>query len=161
MKRLIIAISSALIACSLYCHADPDGKTVVITAVPTNATAVTSGIAVTEEPVISGWIEAVHITFTGGASVNTCDVDIVTWTPTATGSTTGTGLDRTILSIDDVAATGTYQPRLLEDTTAGVDITGATTKIPLINDRVQVSAYGASTNEAFGIEVEVIYSHRP
>ena len=159
MKRIIIAIGSALVACSMFCHADPDSKTLVITTVPTNATAQTSGTATTDGPVISGWVESIMFDFTGTSSSPTCDVDIITW---SVGSGNGTLTNRTILSTNNVAAELTLHPRELADTTGGANITGAAEKIPLLNDKVIIKAYAATTNGgSFGLTTYLIYSHRP
>ena len=158
MKRIIIAIASALVACSVVCHADPDSKTVVINTVTTNATPLATDSATTEAPVISGWLEALHFNITGASTAPTCTVSVVTLSDAGSGTLT----NRTILSALVITADTTVQPRLLADTTAGVDITNAPVKIPLINDKVKVNAYLGVTNAGqFNVECDIIYSHRP
>ena len=152
MKKLL-SILAGLIVSGVCIAGPPDGVSpfIEITAIPTNGAAVTSGI-VTNEAVYTGWLYGFRFDFTGYATP-TVDVDIVTV------ATTRNGPERTLLSIDSVAADANYYPRDIIDTTAGVDITGEHVMIPLISDKIVVKAYSANVTNVIGLKVFPILTH--
>ena len=129
--------------CALLCVAFASQAGMIdlsISSVSTNAAAISSD-QVTTPLAMSGYFDAIILDL-GGLNVATVDVDVVT-VPSL-----GTGPSRTILSIDSVTADGTYFPREILDTTAGVDITGEPAMIPLAGDKIRLDVYDsqATTN---------------
>lgn len=104
----------------------------------TNATAVAAGQATT--PIkLSGWVDTIIVDVGGGDGTPTNTVVV------ATVGSESTGPSRTILTLTDVAADGSYPVRDIVTTQAGADIANTPARVPLVNDKIIVSAYGADT----------------
>ena len=152
MKRLISTVIGTLALIGSWCMAgNPNLILWSSVSCETNAAA-----TVTHTPDsdvnYSGWIESVIVDLSG--AINTGTVAIVTST-----TDSGTGYSRTILS-KSVTGDEEINPRLIADTTAGVDITGEPVKFPLLGNKISLTAYGfTSTNTT--AKVYLIFSNTP
>lgn len=138
MKRLTTMLIGLLTLCSMAFAGNPQVYTFTadITC-ETNAAAVVTN---TSPIFLDGWVESVIVDLSGAANTGTVTV-------ATTGTNSGVGASRTILSIATLAADTQYNPRLIVDTTAGVDIANTPCKFPLVQDKVRVTLYGfTSTN---------------
>ena len=144
MKKTLLTALVGLLLCT---GAIADPYDVVQFDAITAVTNATDTLSDTNRVVCNGNIEAVILDIGGYASA-TVDVDIVT------SADYGTRQERTILSLDNVAADATYYPSVLRDTTAGVDVTGAAFGVPVFGDRLVAKVCGANTNTAtLGIKI--------
>jgi len=134
-------IGTALAMLSVFAYAD-DPQLILWTSVTceTNAAATVTNNPDTDQ-IYSGWVEAVILDYSGAA--NTGKVSIVT----SGDSESGTGFSRSILVDASVTTDEAYSPRIIVDTTAGADIASTTAKIPLLGNRIDLTAFGfTSTN---------------
>lgn len=150
--KLICALFASVVAFIVY--AGPGSvEPFVWTSVSTNVAASASGDVKTNDTFVTDWVDAIVLDI-GGYASPTCTVNVIT----AGGN--GTAYSRSLLATFTVTADGTYYVSELADTTAGVDITGAARRIPLLQDKVVVQAYAANTN-AVTLKVVVITSPTP
>ncbi len=134
MKKLIPFIASLLAVAAVYAGTE--------LAEPLSVTAATNGaatVASTDTTTVFhyGHVDKVVLDFAGAASP-TCTVEVVTVASNALGTTS-----QTLLSLS-ATGDGTYYPRAIADTTAGVDISNEPVCIGLFKDQLQLKAYGAN-----------------
>ena len=137
MKKVIATLVglTSLITCAWA--GNPEVYTFDTMSCETNAAAAVTN---TKPDFLYGWVESVIVDVSGSANTGTVTVATV-------GTDSGLGASRTILSTTNQTTDAVYNPRLIVDTTAGVDIASTPCKIPLIQDKVRVTLYGfTSTN---------------
>ena len=106
---------------------------------------------------VNGWIDTVIINVTAG-NTETNTVILKTL------GDTGTGASRTILTLSNVTGDGVYPVRDLVSGQTGADITTLPARVPLLNDKLRLTATmnGADTNAAaVTMDVYVIITDQP
>lgn len=152
MKKTISILTGSLLACAAMAGDDPN--MIRLSPTPqTNATAVAAGQATSPQK-LSGYVDTIIIDVGGGGGAPTSTVVV------ATVGSESTGAARTILTLTDVAADGSYPVRDLVTTQAGVDIANTPARVPLIMDKIIVSAYGANTTTNT-VDVYIVLTKRP
>ena len=155
MKKVIAVLGGALICLSVFAAEGPDpGVPLIIASASTNAAPITADQA-TSATAVTRWLDGFFIDITGTHSTPTCTVAVVTL------GGTGGGASRTLLSAKVITADTILFPSELRDTTAGADITGAATRIPLLNDKITVKAYAKYATNALQVVFYPIYSFQP
>lgn len=137
MNKVLSILAGSLVAATAFAG-DPIPMVVLSPTPQTNATAVAAGQATTEGK-LWGWIDTIIVDVGGGGGSPTSTVVV------ATLGSESTGAARTILTLTDVVADASYPVRDLICNQTGSDISNVPAKVPLVGDKIIVSAYGANT----------------
>jgi len=152
MKRFLTTTAGMLCLASFAIAAPDMVEPAVWTAVPTNTGATASGTCKTNSTYTSAWLDAIVIDV-GGTTYPTQTITVVT------KGGTGGGPSRTLFT-KSITADGIYYVRGLAQTTAGANFTDQAVRIPLVQEKIVVQAYGASTTTNTAT-VRVIVSPQP
>lgn len=153
MNRVVGIIAATLLFVGFACADEGYDQVHLgkLTDVVTNAATVSAAKTTNGIPV-SGVVESIVVNISGSEASPDIDIDI------KTSAASGSKVQTTLFSIDDITADGVYPVRIPSVTTAGVT-TGTTNsyaKIPLINDRIVLEAYDSNTNAGINVEAWLV-----
>lgn len=160
MKTRLWGSILAVLALAGVVVAGPDmPPPATIAAVATNDTANYSGSTVTNPVFTTAWVDAIVVDWTdgGGANGQTATVSVVTQ------GGTGSGPSRAVLTVTAAGCSDTtYYPRATAVSTAGAELTTLIgERIPLVQDKIVVSAYDKQNTNDTAVTVRVITSPTP